>query len=330
MKTNVGIFFGGPSEEFEVSLTSTRTFLSEIDKSKYSYTLIGIDKKGLWHITDELLFMTEGRPFYDVCAEVFPKIDVAFPLCHGPFGEDGAIQGLFRVAGIPFVGADVLGSAVGMDKDVMKRLIRDANLPYSPFEVLHSKQDIANLSLQLPLIVKPANMGSSVGIRIAYSDAELFDAVDYAFEYDKKVIVESVIEGREFECSVMGINDPIASLPGELIPKDGFYDYDNKYVHEDGARFVLPAPIPEDEVATIQDLAVKTFKALCCEIMARVDFLRDREGNYFVNEINTIPGFTPISLFPQLWMFSNISYTQLISKLIDQALERSQKMVSAN
>ena len=323
MKTKVGIFFGGPSEEFEVSIISARNVLNEIDRNQFDVVLVGVDRDGFWHVTDETLALNSPKPFFDVCKEVFPNINVAFPLLHGPFGEDGAIQGLFRVANIPFVGADVLGSAIGMDKDVMKRLLRDANLPIVPFEVLKKGESLKNISLPLPLIVKPANMGSTIGISKANTYEELEMAISNALKYDKKVVVEKCLqEVREFECSLLGLEKPIVSVAGELVPKGGFYDYHNKYIDPEGAKFLLPAPLELDEMRYLQDLSLKAFEVLCCEIMGRVDFLIDIYGNFFISEINTIPGFTPISLYPTLWKFSGISFSQVITKLIEFALER--------
>ena len=247
-------------------------------------------------------------------------------LLHGPFGEDGTIQGLLKLAGVPFVGAGVLGSAVGMDKDVMKRLLRDAGIPIPGFLSFASNRppkfkDVSR-ELGLPLFVKPANLGSSVGISKAKDETGFSKAVGDAFRYDTKILVEEAVQGREIECAVLGNDDPQASVPGEIIPTREFYDYDAKYVDENGARLEAPAKLNADTVRRVQELAIRTFQALNCEGMGRVDFFLKTDGTLLVNEINTIPGFTKISMYPRLWALSGISYTELIDRLIQLAIER--------
>jgi D-alanine-D-alanine ligase len=255
-------------------------------------------------------------------------LDVVFPVLHGPFGEDGTVQGLLKLANIAFVGAGVLGSAVGMDKDVMKRLLRDAGIPIARFIVVngHSSEkisfDYAREQLGLPVFVKPANLGSSVGIHKVKNREEFEQAVDDAFNYDNKILIEECIHGREIECSVLGNANAIASVPGEILPRHEFYSYEAKYLDENGAVLEVPAKLTPAISERIRELAIKVFSVLCCEGMARVDFfLRDGE-DLIVNEINTIPGFTRISMYPKLWEASGISYSELIGRLIQLAIER--------
>lgn len=254
------------------------------------------------------------------------SIDVVFPVLHGPYGEDGSIQGLLKIMDIPFVGADVLGSAVGMDKDVLKRLLRDANIPITKFITLrkndkYSYSDIAR-ELGVPFFVKPANLGSSVGVSKVADEKEFKSAVSKAFKYDRKILIEEYIRGRELECSVLGNEYPIASVPGEVMPKHDFYTYEAKYIDENGAELQIPAELTKDIVKQIQDMAIKTYKVLCCEGMARFDCFLTKENKVIVNEINTIPGFTKISMYPKLWEASGISYKVLIDRLIALAIDR--------
>lgn len=310
-KILVGILFGGKSAEHEVSLQSAKNVIEAIDKNKYNPIPIFIDKNGAWN------------------QNKLKTIDVIFPVLHGPFGEDGTMQGLLKLANIPFVGASVLGSAVGMDKDVMKRLLRDADLPIGKFLTFKEK-DIPNYedavkNLGLPFFVKPANMGSSVGVS-KISEKKNFDkAIREAFMYDRKILIEENIKGREIECSVLGNDDPIASVPGEVISNHDFYSYEAKYIDEHGAMLEIPAKLSKETIAKIQDLAIKTFKTLSCEGLGRVDLFLKENGEIIINEINTIPGFTSISMYPKLWEASGLSYTKLIDKLIQLALERFKK-----
>jgi len=263
-----------------------------------------------------------------------PQLDVVFPVLHGTFGEDGTIQGLLELVGIPYVGAGVLGSAAAMDKDVMKRLFRDAGLPVVEWlMVLRSewKQDAARLRKQIeaklgyPLFVKPANLGSSVGISKVHERAELTAALDLAAAYDRKLIVEKGLDAREIECSVLGNDKPEASVPGEIIPVNEFYDYEAKYVKE-GSEIVIPAKLSRAQARRVKDLALRAFRAVDCAGMARVDFLLDRpSGKLFVNEVNTIPGFTPISMYPKMWEASGLPYPELLDRLIQLAFERQQE-----
>ena len=264
-------------------------------------------------------------------------IDVIFPILHGPFGEDGTVQGLLKLADIPFVGAGVLASAVGMDKDVMKRLLRDAGLPIGKFRVLHSDEkapdfDDACSELGAPFFVKPANMGSSVGVSKVNNRDEYLSSLKNAFEYDTRILLEEFIPGRELECSVLGLPPDLglparaqASVPGEVKPSHEFYSYDAKYIDENGAALIVPAAVSAETALRIQELSIAVFKTLCCEGLARVDFFYKEDGSLIVNEINTMPGFTRISMYPKLWEASGISYTKLIDRLIELAVARFKK-----
>jgi len=350
-KLRVAVLFGGKSAEHEISLISAQNVVEAMDKRKYDIVAIGIDKEGRWYWDERAEFLsTRTRtqvafPRKRECAAVIPgaarapiiqvlprralgRVDVAFPVLHGPFGEDGTVQGLLKTANVPFVGAGILGSAVGMDKDVMKRLLRDAKIPVAKFMVFHrSSSNEINFAritraLGLPLFVKPANLGSSVGIHKIHSRRQFTAAVKDAFRFDHKILFEEFVSGREIECSVLGNENPLASLPGEIITRHNFYSYDAKYVDDKGARLVIPAKLPPRAVRTIRQMAIHTFKALCCEGMARIDFFLRPNGSAIVNEINTIPGFTKISMYPKLWEASGIPYSRLIDRLIQLALDR--------
>ena len=347
-KIRVGILYGGKSAEHEVSIKSAKNIIDALDKNKYEPVLIGIDKTGRWLsdagsrllLKGEKIDKTEANNIVALAAqdngrvieisksEASEAVDVFFPVLHGPFGEDGTIQGLLKLANVPFVGAGVLGSAVGMDKDVMKRLLRDAGIPIAKF-LVYKKHELAEISfkkikkeLSLPFFVKPANLGSSVGVSKVRSEEEFKKAIDSAFLYDNKILIEENISGREIECSVLGNEKPIASLPGEITPSHEFYSYEAKYLDENGAELKIPAELSKSTMKNIQKLAIKTFEVLCCEGMARVDFFLTQDGKIIVNEINTIPGFTSISMYPKLWEASGISYSKLIDMLIDLAIER--------
>jgi D-alanine-D-alanine ligase len=361
-KINVGILFGGKSAEHEVSLQSAKNVYDAIDRDKYNPMLIGIDKSGRWLFSGDsralldaedpkrirldessepvalvprsggvLSLLGERQPGGSGRPPVEPlKLDVVFPILHGPFGEDGTVQGLLKLADIPFVGPGVLGSAVGMDKDVMKRLIRDAGIPIGKFLVLRSHEPVPPYketadALGVPFFVKPANMGSSVGIRKIHNEGEYLPGLREAFQYDTKIVLEEFISGRELECSVLGNADPIASVPGEVIATHEFYSYEAKYLDENGAALEIPAKVPPELAARVRELALKTFSVLCCEGLSRVDLFLRESGDVLVNEINTMPGFTRISMYPKLWESSGISYTELIDRLIRLAIERFEK-----
>ncbi len=347
-KIKVAVLFGGKSAEHEVSIQSAKNVVTSLDKDTYEVILIGIDQKGDWHVcppkyllsasfshqamlpeSDEVSFITKsgGNNLITTSGQGnIGTVDVVFPVLHGPYGEDGSMQGLLKLADVPFVGSGVLGSAVGMDKDVSKRLLRDAGLPVSNFLVFHKSDDVSfdkiEEELGLPFFVKPANLGSSVGVSKVKNKEQFQDAIKEAFLYDVKIIVEQSIEGREVECSVLGNDTPIASVAGEIKASHEFYDYDAKYLDENGAVMKIPADLSPEKMKEIQELAIKVFKTLCLQGMARIDFFYTPEGKFFVNEANTIPGFTNISMYPKLWEASGLSYPELIGKLIQLAIER--------
>lgn len=351
-KINVGILFGGKSTEHEVSLQSAKSVIQVIDQEKYEIILIGIDKNGQWYLCDQIGFLiNEDHPKEIMMKHtgipvalafgkstqqlmcfsnpmVYKHIDVIFPILHGAYGEDGTMQGLLKVANIPFVGPSVLGSAIGMDKEVAKRLLRDAGIPIAKFRAYQQweEDEISFESivqeLGLPLFVKPANLGSSVGIHKVKNKEEFTYAVREAFTFDAKILIEEFVEGSEIECAVLGNENPIASAVGAIIPQQEFYSYDAKYMDEKGATIQIPADISRELVKTIQELAVKSCKILCCEGMARVDFFLTKENKVIINEINTIPGFTKISMYPKLWEISGIPYPKLIDQLIQLAQNR--------
>jgi D-alanine-D-alanine ligase len=358
-KLRVAVVFGGRSAEHEISLLSARFVVESLDRERFEPILIGIDKGGRWLLQEEALLLGAARDprlarlnaaMPDVALAAHPaadreaslaiggrgttSIDVVFPVLHGPMGEDGCIQGLLELAGVPYVGAGVLGSAVGMDKDVMKRLLAAAEIPVVPSVTLRraacEKDPRRALEqceeLGYPLFVKPANMGSSVGIRRAKTRAELADAIEHAFEFDTKVIVERGLDRpREIECAVLGNDDPIASIPGEITVDhpDGFYSYAAKYIDEKGATLRIPAELSPGQVTAVQLLAIQTFRALECAGLARVDFFLSAGGELYVNEINTLPGFTAISMYPKLWEASGVPGRELVGRLIDLAIERA-------
>ncbi len=352
-KLRVGILFGGKSAEHEVSLQSAKNVADAIDRDKFDVVLIGIDKSGQWLLPDQSHFLLDsadpkliklnngnreivalvpqgGGGLSNLSAGgTHSAVDVVFPILHGPFGEDGTVQGLLKLAGVPFVGSGVVGSAAGMDKDVMKRLLRDAGIPVArSWTCRHGEVpdfEAISTDIGLPVFVKPANMGSSVGVH-KVSDQDAFDqAVQDAFDYDTKILIEEFIDGRELECAVLGNLQPEASAVGEIKPSHEFYSYEAKYIDEHGAGLEIPANIPDSVSNRIRDLAVKTFQTLECEGLGRVDCFLKSDGEIVVNEINTMPGFTKISMYPQLWEASGISYTDLITKLIELGLERFER-----
>jgi len=366
-KIRLGVLFGGRSGEHEVSLVSALAVMRALDPDKYEIVPVGITRQGRWRVgpkafgllTDtagqeaaqrtaplqallevgravtpsvdptspKLLPLTKSSPVLKAC----PEVDVIFPVLHGTFGEDGTIQGLLELADVPYVGAGVLASSTGMDKDVMKRLFREGGLPVVPWELALRKdwehdpggvRKRIEKRLRYPLFVKPANLGSSVGITKVHKPEELQAAMDLAAQYDRKILVEKAIDAREIECAVLGNDNPEASLPGGIIPVNEFYDYEAKYIKE-GSELLIPALLSPRQSKRVQELAVRAFQAIDCAGMARVDFLLDRKsGRIFVLEINTIPGFTPISMYPKLWEASGLPYAKLLDRLIELALER--------
>jgi len=351
----VGVIFGGKSAEHEVSLNSAQNVMRALDKNKYEVVPIGISKEGQWLLRgDPLQALTGGQTSlpkllesgYQIVDDLstgrevipgshaasLPDVDVIFPVLHGPFGEDGTVQGLLELADIPYVGAGVLSSAVGMDKAAMKDLFHSHDLPTPRYLVFKRREwertpdrvaEVVAREIGYPCFVKPANMGSSVGVSKAHHAAELARAVNEAALYDRKILVEyAVPDAREIECSVLGNDDPIASVPGEIVPGHEFYDYEAKYLDE-SSQLLIPAPLDPALSQRVRDLSIKAFLALDCAGMARVDFLLARgTGELYLSEINTIPGFTRISMYPKLWEASSLPYSELIDRLIELALER--------
>ncbi|GIL16757.1 MAG: D-alanine--D-alanine ligase [Oligoflexia bacterium] len=352
MKKTVAIVFGGRSSEHEISMLSSRNVAAALDKNKFDPVLLGISKEGTWYefpsddvfsevqaITDAKLpknaepvaLMTQsGKPVvYSLNKKSARKIDVAFPVMHGTFGEDGCIQGLFKMMNLPFVGCGVFASAAGMDKEVMKRLLADAHIPSARYLLLtpYKSNSYTEITAKLgsPFFIKPASQGSSVGVHKIKSAADFDSKLKDAFSYDLKVLAEEFIEGREIECSVMGLNhQPKASLPGEVIPTHEFYSYDAKYIDEDGAAIKVPAILTDEQIKKVQDLALQTYQVMGCDGLTRVDFFLKKNGDVYVNEINTIPGFTKISMYPKMWEASGLNYKDLITQLIQIGLEKFQ------
>jgi D-alanine-D-alanine ligase len=357
-KINLGIILGGRSGEHEVSLMSSRSVLSVLDREKFNVTEIGIDHNGLWwsgeHVLEALeKGSTQGlhrvfllpepgktvlykRSFENASEVITPiaELDVIFPVLHGTFGEDGTRQGFFEMADIAYVGAGVLGSSVGMDKSVFKDVMRANGIPVSEWITCTRREIETNVESVIkraeavadyPLFVKPANLGSSVGITKVKNHSDLYEGILEAARYDRRILIERGINAREIEVSVLGNEDAQASLPGEIVPSDEFYSYNAKYL--DGkSNLFIPAPLSDELTEKIRELAVKTYKAIDCAGMARVDFLLDKDTNdLYINEVNTIPGFTSISMYPKLWDAGGLTYPALIEKLIDLALERKQE-----
>jgi len=371
-RLKVGVLFGSRSAEHEVSILSARNVIAALDPSMFEPVPIGITRDGRWLLqSTERLLREKGDPRAaridsggaEVTLSCTPSVsgiiergepkrvhalDVIFPIVHGTMGEDGTLQGLLELAGIPYVGAGVLGSAVGMDKDVMKRLLREADLPIARYRTVrhydYARSPLATLrsfdAWPYPLFVKPANLGSSVGISRVSMRSQLPAALDLAFKYDTKVLVEEGVllgtgpnaagpggqesaPAREIECAVLGNDEPVASLPGELTVKhpDGFYSYDAKYIDE-GVGLRIPAPLDARQTREVQRLSVEVFRVLECSGLARVDFFLRANGEWVVNEINTLPGFTAISMYPKLWAASGVEPRQLLTRLIELALER--------
>jgi D-alanine-D-alanine ligase len=310
MKTRVAVIYGGRSGEHEVSLRSAKSIIDAIDSDKYKVLHYLISKAGKW----------SPRPIVPEPGGN-PEIDVVFPALHGTFGEDGTVQGLLELADLPYVGAGVLASSLSMDKEMMKRVAAARGLPVVDYFVVPDCGSF-EFDMDFPKFVKPANLGSSVGISKVRNEEELTAAIELASSYDRKVIVERGIAGREFECAVLGNDSPVASVPCEILPSREFYDYEDKYLL-DQAQTVIPANLSPEQTAEIQRLAVECYRAVECEGMARVDFLLESAtGRLYINEINTIPGFTSISMYPKMWEYSGIPMPKLIDRLIQLALER--------
>jgi len=353
-KIKVAILFGGRSPEHQISLLSAQNVLKSLDKNKYEPILIGIDKQGTWHLHRDSMKLIHQNDAQKVAIDsvdnpvllsqntddkvlvsqndstAVQQVDVIFPVLHGTFGEDGSIQGLAKLANIPCVGCGILGSAVGMDKDIMKHVLRSCRIPVADWVTVRNNTegvDYTKVTRQLgtELFIKPANLGSSVGVSYSNDKESFFIALEKALQYDPKVIVEEKISGREIECAVLGNHKPIAATPGEIIPKEGFYSYENKYLDEKGAELAIPAELSEKQILAVQELAVKTYINLEGRGLSRVDMFLTADDKLIINEVNTIPGFTNISMYPKLWEVSGTPQSQLISRLIELAIEEHTK-----
>jgi D-alanine-D-alanine ligase len=351
-KTRIGVIFGGRSGEHEVSLMSARSVLSVLDPQKYDVVEIGITHEGAWFTGKDVLAAFEKNDLKDLVPAVLlpepqqqgmlytregvelrpvARLDVIFPVLHGTFGEDGTLQGMLELADVAYIGAGVLGASVGMDKILFKDVMRANGIPVVD-SLNFSRQQIRGeiesviaqieKTLTFPVFIKPANLGSSVGITKCRTHSDVYEGLMEAAQFDRRVLVESGVNGREIEVSVLGNDAPIASIAGEIRPADDFYSYDAKYIN-DNSELLIPAPIDEATMQKVREIAVKAYTAIDCAGMARVDFLLDRDTNQvYLNEVNTIPGFTKISMYPKLWDATGIKYPQLVQKLIDLAVER--------
>jgi D-alanine-D-alanine ligase len=356
-RLKIGVLYGGRSGEHDVSLCSAASVVAALDKSKYDVVAIGIDRDGRWYVQDQpeivvdkafgkilslkkrglwlVNHFEQKNKLYIYNLETSGEkvfVDVVFPVLHGTYGEDGTLQGLLELAMVPYVGVDVAGSAVGIDKDIAKRLLKEAGIPVVPWitvgkhDWLEHPKNILNHALNqlsLPLFVKPLCTGSSVGIKKVKVKKELADAIDYALQFDTRIMIEAGIDCREIECAVLGNEHPQASIPGEILPQHEFYSYEAKYLDPQGAQMNIPAKLPAKLSAAIRQCAVAGFKALNCNSMARVDFFLEKKTNqFYLNEINTLPGFTSISMYPKLWAATGIQYSELLDHLVDLALTR--------
>jgi D-alanine-D-alanine ligase len=342
-RRRVMLLFGGQSAEHDVSRVTAVAVARALDPAKYEVVPVGITTDGRWLLAGEAqkmlaagrdalpaAFTVEGDLLPVPSASQTSAADVVIPLLHGPYGEDGTVQGVLELAGLPYVGAGVLGSAVAMDKIAMKRMFVGAGLETARALTLRDGHDVdefvrrVETEFAFPCFVKPANMGSSVGVSKARTSAELRSAIEHALTFDEWVLAEEMVKGREIEVGILGDDPAVASLPGEVVPAADFYDYADKY--EDGkAELIAPAPLSADQIAEVQQLAVRAFEACRGEAMARVDFFLRDDGVFLVNEVNTIPGFTPISMYPRLWDVSGIPYSALLDRLIDLAIARAQR-----
>ncbi|MBL8152398.1 MAG: D-alanine--D-alanine ligase [Blastocatellia bacterium] len=355
-KIRVGVIFGGRSGEHEVSLRSAHSIIDAIDKNRYEVVPIGITREGKWVTTSQatellpeaVITATEqvalfGDPTHRGLVHVgsssldkdsLKTLDVIFPVLHGTYGEDGTIQGLLEMADVAYVGCGVLASSVGMDKVMMKKVFQSHGLPVGPYTYFlrsawekDKKAIIGKISREFepPLFVKPANLGSSVGISKVKSFEQLEASIDLAARYDRKIVIEKGLNVREYEIAVLGNDEPIASLPGEVIPGAEFYDYNDKYI-DNKTRFEIPATLAPGKIAQMQQLAIAAFQAIDASGLARIDFFVEKEtGELILNEINTMPGFTSISMYPKLWAVSGLSYEELIERLITLAIERKKE-----
>ena len=344
-KTKLALVYGGRSVEHDVSVISARNIFEHIDTSRFDVFLLWLDKSGKWFLMPDVdKSFDKGRPLHinlDAKNPTFIiqsdrsafSIDVAFIILHGTDGEDGSIQGFFKLMQIPFVGSGVLGSAISMDKIIAKKLMLQAGIPTAKYAFVYKHENIPSFTMisdrvGTPMIVKPANQGSSVGISKVISEDDYHTALKEAFKYDESVLIEEFIIGRELECSVIGNKEPLASPPGEVELKKGYtiYSFDAKYVDGEATLLHIPAELDDDTVEKIKSVCLKVYNVLCCKEFARVDLFLKKNGEIVVNEVNTLPGFTNISMFPKLCGLMGISYPDLITQLIDMALERNQEI----
>ncbi|HOO70406.1 MAG TPA: D-alanine--D-alanine ligase family protein [Spirochaetota bacterium] len=357
---NVCVLYGGRSGEHDVSLCSAASVISALDRNKYSVTAVGITRDGRWHVQDHPVIV-DDKDFGKVLElketgtwtvnhyEEKGKLvlrntengktlsgDVVFPVLHGTFCEDGTLQGLLELAMVPYVGADVLGSAVGMDKDVSKRLLRDGGIPVVPWITVTDRQWRADRgsyakmaeNFGFPLFVKPANAGSSVGVKKIKSEHDLYESVEFSLQYDNKVLIEKAVNAREIECAVLGNESPEASVLGEVVPNHEFYSYEAKYIDPEGAKLKIPAPVEPGTAEEMRRTALKAFRLLNCAGMARIDFFLEKDtDSFYLNEINTLPGFTNISMYPKLWEKSGLSYKDLLDRLIELSMDRYKEKI---
>ena len=350
-RQRVGVIFGGRSGEHGVSVQSARGIVSALDPERFEAVPIGIDREGRWLRVSPRALLADSNYAGEVGSGALVSsdgdagalarstrgelgdqlgVDVFFPIVHGPLGEDGSLQGLLEMAGVPYVGCGVLGSAVGMDKDVAKRLLRDAGLPVVPALVARSSHGVSDelcarvaTEIGFPCFVKPANLGSSVGISKVKRAEDLPDALRLAFGLDRKLLVERGIDAREIETAVLGTDRPEVSVPGEIVPRHEFYSYEAKYLDADGAELRVPALLDAEQTRVVQAMSLRAFEALELEGLARVDFFLERgTGAWFVNEVNTLPGFTAISMYARMWEHAGLSFRELVSRLVDLAVER--------
>ncbi|MBN2259680.1 MAG: D-alanine--D-alanine ligase [Clostridiales bacterium] len=333
-KIKVGLVFGGQSEEHEISIMTSREIVKAIDKDKYEIHLYGIDRKGYWKVFDEigddLKTLNFDRQKDKIPGSIIESlqndVEVLFPLLHGPYGEDGKIQGLFDMLGIPFAGCGLMSSALCMDKDYTKKLLDKIGIPVTK-SVTILKNDVIDfekmeMEMGYPMFVKPVNLGSSIGISKVRNLKELVNGINDAFRYDFKVIVEEGIDARELECAVLGNENPQASTIGEIIPSHEFYDYEAKYFDDGKSQLIIPAGVSQKHIEMIKEYSIKAYVELGCSGLSRVDFFMDKKtGKIYLNEINTMPGFTPFSMYPQLWKHEGVSYTDLIDRLIQLGLK---------
>jgi D-alanine-D-alanine ligase len=350
-KIKIAVVYGGPSNEHKVSLRSAKSIVEALQEDKYEVIPVGITKDMRWihnskehfleniedinnlrineHGEEVVLLRKLGiKGLFSINnLELIVELDLVFPIIHGNFGEDGILQGILEGVGIPYIGPDVLGSSLCMDKDAAKKMLTSQGIPVAKGICLHQYEESGisfeeiRAELGLPLFIKPCHAGSSVGVSKADSKESFFAALDKAFQYDNKILIEEAIVGREIECAVLGNANPNASVLGEIITQD-FYSFEAKYINDTEAQLIIPALVDKDTESKIQKAAIQTFKALCCEGIARVDFFLKQDSQFVVNEVNTLPGFTSISMYPKLWEASGLAMPELLDKMVSLAIER--------